>query len=138
MRNAQAAARGLASPPLPGAPRPAAAAGAPHLSDDDLSAVFAPLAELLLLERQAARAYGERVKPYFRRAGAGLAAAAPGARAAFLAARTREVGDPSVPGSMNGMPPPGRSGSLPAVFDGDEEGALHVSDSEADVVELLD
>jgi hypothetical protein len=133
----------LAAPPAPGALPPAAAAaaaagGAPRLTDDELSSLFAPLAELLLLERQALRAYGERVKPYFRRAGAGLAAAAAPGRAAFLAARTREVGDPTVPGSMNGMPPPGRSGSLPAVFDGDEEGALHVSDGEADVVELLD
>jgi hypothetical protein len=74
------------------------------------------------------------VRPYFRRQGAALAAAAPDARAALLRERARDVGDPSRPGSMNGMPLPGRSGGLPAVFDGDAAGVLHVSDD--DVVEL--
>ena len=44
------------------------------------------------------------------------------------------MGDPARAGSMYGMPLPGRSGALPAVFDVDEDGAVHVSDD--DVIEL--
>ncbi len=75
------------------------------------------------------------MKPYFRRHGAALAALAQDARGAYLAERAREVGDPSRPGSMNGMPVRGRAGGLPAVFDGDEDGAVRLSDDEVVVLD---
>ena len=119
---------------------PAGAAGAPGgatLSDDELRALLEPLAELLLLERQALRSYPVQAAPYFRRQAAALAALPGGtaARAKMLRDRVREVGDPSVAGSMYGMPPKGRSGGLPAVFDGDEDGALVLSDSDVVVLD---
>ena len=112
-------------------------AGGATLSDDELRALLQPLAELLLLERQALRAYAQQVVPYFRRTAA-LLAATPGggdARLKWLQERVREVGDPSRPGSMNGMPVRGRAGGLPAVFDGDDDGALVLSDSDVVVLD---
>ena len=111
--------------------------GGATLSDAELRALVQPLAELLLLERQALRAYAQQVVPYFRRTAA-LLAATPGGgdtRLKWLQERVREVGDPSRAGSMNGMPVRGRAGGLPAVFDGDDDGALVVSDSDIVVLD---
>ena len=93
-----------------------------------------PLAELLLLERQALRLFREserKVSSYFRRAAAQLAALPDGAaaRAAMLRDRVREVN------GMYSMPPAGRSGGLPLVFDGDDDGALVVSDDDVVVLD---
>ena len=114
-----------------------AAGGGATLSDDELRALLEPLAEILLLERTALKSYAQQVVPYFRRQAAALAAMPGGtaARAKMLAERVSELMDPARPGSMNGMPPKGRSGGLPAVFDGDEDGALCVSDSDVLVVD---
>ena len=112
------------------------APGAATLTDDELRALLEPLAELLLFERQALHSYKQAVVPYFRRIAAQLAATPAAARAAQLRERVREVGDPTCTGSLNALPAPGRAGgSLPAVFDGDEDGALVLSDGD-DVVVL--
>jgi hypothetical protein len=75
------------------------------------------------------------VVAYFRRQGAALAALPGAARAAWLRERTRDVGDPARAGSMYGMPLRGRSGGLPGVFEGDADGAVHVSDDEIVVLD---
>ena len=84
---------------------------------------------------QAIRSFQARVAAYFRGQGAALAALPAARRAAFLRDRCRDVGDPSCAGSMNAMPSKGRSGGLPAVFDVDDDGALHVSDDEVVVLD---
>ena len=159
-RQPQAVVRGVGGPT--GAA--GAAGGGATLSDDELRALLEPLAEILLLERTALKSYAQLVVPYFRRQAAALAAMPGGAaaRAKMLAERVSELSDPTRLGSMNGafallghraarvrfaysalhplcyppgMPPKGRSGGLPAVFDGDEDGALCVSDSDVLVVD---
>lgn len=112
----------------------AAVSAVAPLSEAEASALRAPLSELLLLEHRARKAYDQQPARYFSRAGAQFADTQPPAREAFLLQRVDEVGNPSRPGSMYGMPLRG-SGGLPDVFSGDAEGALVIDD---DVVDLVD
>jgi hypothetical protein len=102
-----------------------------------LLALQPELAPLLILEHQARKSYKDAVLPFWRRLGAALALLPSESRAAFLTAKAAAVGDPSVRGSMFGLPLPGRDGGVPAVFSTDASGAMLLEDEE-EVVLLSD
>ncbi len=105
------------------------------MAETELAPLKAQLAELLLLEHMARKCWGARPAPYFRRTGEQFAAVLAASRAEYLATVADDLSNPAKPGSMNSMPAQGRSGGLPAVFDGDEDGALVVEDEEVVILD---
>ena len=135
-----------------------AAARAAGLDDAALGceALRLPLAELLLVEKNAARCYGAAIRAFFAHAAARLAAAPPPSRPALLASTLEEVASPARPGSMYsacflccgkartelrisfaicsppppaaGMPGRGRAGGLPTCFDIAADGSTIIED----------